>query len=88
MTAETTADLCEAYLPYVFGGEVDQWGGYIVPGAWRGTEWPCPGQTRLRVPGEDDGVCLCSCGCHRGEFTHELPPWAGPERTAVHPTEV
>jgi hypothetical protein len=82
---ETTADLCEPQIPWVFGGWVDQWT-YKEPGTWRGTEWPCPGRWTLAVLPES-GVVVCTCGCHRGEFDHALPEHSAP-RTAVHPTEV
>lgn len=76
-------DLCEAYIPLVVGGRLDEWT-YILPGAFRGREWPCPGRKDVR--GVPNLVLVCVCGCHTGAFEHELPPRA--TRTAVHPTEV
>lgn len=77
-------DLCAAYIPVVHGGWLDPWT-YKMPGSWRGTAWPCPGRTEAsnmpRVMVE------CTCGCHRGEFEHDLPAGSAP-RTGVHPTEV
>lgn len=70
----TAADLCEPWL------------GHVRPG-WRGP-WPCPGDLEL-VTGPARtviGLIECTCGCHRGEFTHELPRRA--DRTGVHPTDV
>lgn len=86
---ELGADLCELYIPMVFGGRLDEHT-VVRPGAFRGSEWPCPGRT----VGADVGIrsvtvvveVYCTCGCHRGEFTHELPPRA--DRTGVHPTDV
>jgi hypothetical protein len=74
------ADLCEAYVPFVFGGVLDEWT-YAEP-ARDLTEWPCPGRTEAKgLPGV---FIECVCRCHAGGFEHELPP----RRTAVHPTEV
>lgn len=85
---EAKVDLCAPIAPFVVGGQVDQWT-YVLPNAAGVTEWPCPG---VKI-GADVGLApdsdlllrlVCTCGCHRGEFEHELPP----RRTAVHPTEV
>lgn len=82
MTTTATADLCEVFLPLVFGGELGN-DTVIAPGAWRGREWPCTGRKATNIAGL---VIECSCGCHAGAFEHELPPRA--DRTAVHPTDV
>ena len=82
---EATTDLCDAYLPVVFGGVIDPWTPPIEPGSWRGTEWPCTGRlASTSLPGL---TVVCTCRCHRGEFTHVLPEGSAP-RTGVHPTEV
>lgn len=79
---EATTDLCEPFIPLVFGGQVDA-GTYIAPGAWRGRAWPCPGRTTDR---SGTVTVICNCPCHVGSFDHALPGNAG--RTGVHPTEV
>lgn len=79
---EGRVDLCEVLLPLVYGGKIDPVT-VIAPGGWRGDGWPCPGRKPTRGASL---VIVCTCRCHAGEFTHELPPWA--DRSGVHPTEV
>lgn len=57
----------------------------VVKVGWRGP-WPCVGSIVMRSAGTPVGLVECTCGCHRGEFTHELPARAN--RTAVHPSDV
>lgn len=76
---EVGANLCDLYAPLVYGGQVDPWT-VVQPGAWSGTEWPCPGRSVAATVVR----AVCTCPCHTGGLVHELPP----ARTAVHPTEV
>lgn len=79
------ADLCALFAPMVYGGRLNV-GTFVLPGAWRGTEWPCTGEKELTGPNDWRALAECTCRCHVGEFEHELPARAN--RTAVHPTDV
>lgn len=80
------ADLCALYVPFVYGGRPDP-DTVVLPGAWRGTAWPCTGSQKMRAGGQVIGLIECTCPCHTpGEEQHELPDRSN--RSAVHPTDV